>query len=138
MTLIEKLKAATGPDRELDAEVALHLTKPEGDGAYWSMPLREGPEACAPGTLWGKNRGFRSILEDAPEYTASIDAALALVAEKLPGWDWELCLDRGEYDFQLTSRRPELSCTYYAGFTKSSPAIAILIALLTALEGETT
>ena len=141
MTLIDKLRAADGPDRELDAEIALLLTKPDGESAYWSMPPREGPEACAPGTLWRKNRGFRSILEDAPLYTASIDAALALVADKLPGWKWSI--NRLDYGHTAFVRPPlktqgdlEMQDMGEGGAHQTSPAIAILIALLSALEGE--
>lgn len=64
--LISRLSAATGPSRELDAEIALangwaHRTMPNGE-RYWRSPTG----VICPQPL---------------RYTASIDAALTLVPE---------------------------------------------------------
>lgn len=69
--LIERLEAASGPDRELDAEiaVAIGLGKATANhaGRYWKQ-------------------GDLHVTGEAPAYTASIDAALTLVPE---GWTYE-------------------------------------------------
>lgn len=64
--LIARVEAATGPDRELDAEIALATGWERGEaGAFWREP----------GTrLWS---GYY------PNPTASLDAAVSLVLE---GW----------------------------------------------------
>ncbi len=77
--LIARLEAATGPDRELDGELALSagwtFQKMARDRvAYWRRPGET--EYYMRGTL--------------PPYTASLDSALALVEAKLPGWWWEV------------------------------------------------
>lgn len=64
-TLLERVKSATGPDRELDALIAHTLGQRfiEGDDEE-NIPL------------------------GLPMFTASIDSALALVERVLPGWEW--------------------------------------------------
>jgi hypothetical protein len=86
--LLAKVKAATGPDREIDGALsaALRVGKNLPDWA-----LRWGGE-------WRPTiQGSVVLIEDngnigphysSPEYTASIDAALALVGRVLPGWCW--------------------------------------------------
>lgn len=65
--ILERVIAATGPDADIDAE--LHKLFP--------------PD-------WLRKRG-RYRRENIPQYTASVDAALALVNSQLPGWIWHLC-----------------------------------------------
>ena len=69
LRLATDIEALEGPDREMDARVwcALHPGFERRTGAW----VRES------GKHWQK----------APAYTASIDAALGLLAEVLPGWD---------------------------------------------------
>lgn len=85
-TLLARVKAATGPDRELDALVIVALTPDDyrGDDLIYLRPCRK-DDNCAPGTYWRKSRSGAS-LHTAPLLTASIDAALALVEKMLPGW----------------------------------------------------
>lgn len=104
-TLIEKLKAATGPSAELDGEIWLQFGSDAGVGRAWN-------------------------------YTASIDAALALVEEVLPGWSWVLN-KQAEFslwteEFVGTLPRRQIDSDH------KSPAIAILIALLNEIQGEQT
>ena len=68
-SLIERLQRGEGGDRELDGDIAelLESAPPQG---LKRMPILE---------RW-----------TAPRYTGSLDAAIALVAEKLPGWSREL------------------------------------------------
>jgi len=65
--LLARVVAATGPDAHID--LALHKRFP--------LP-------------WLRQRG-RNRIESAPQYTASVDAALSLVGRELPGWIWRLC-----------------------------------------------
>lgn len=77
-----------------------------------------------------------------PAYTSSLDAALALVEEKLPGWTWEVgispaCAHLGEADrfvAHLRTPRGELIGGAH-GFMESgiSAPLAVLAALLRAL-----
>src|SRR5690606_8792956 len=69
--LIAKLEKATGPDRELDAKLAFV------NGA-WAAGVDEG----VPWVQWAKNTAVE-INDELPRYTASIDAALALVPDGL-------------------------------------------------------
>ena len=87
--LLKRVEAATGADPELDAEIAKGLSLylyvtfypfPLNGEAYW-----EGAEV----------RHSREVepFEDytpIPKYTASIDAAIALIERVLPGWWWSI------------------------------------------------
>jgi hypothetical protein len=70
--LIERLEKATGPDRELDYEIFKMATS----GNYW-------PEHSA---LWFQTGFTRKPIA----FTASIDAAVALVKATLPGWGYRI------------------------------------------------
>lgn len=88
--LIEKVKAATGPDRELDARVA---------GSLQIMPSNAfAPSASPdPGTF---GTGAYSFWRT-PDYTASLDACIALTEEVLPGWTATICLKRYDHPEHL-------------------------------------
>lgn len=103
--LIERVTAAQGPDRELDRSIGRAFGVTET-----TFPQYE------PGDVM-------------PSYTASIDAALALVERYLPGWSWSIGHDANG----------ELHATIWHGVTEhdeygATPALAILAALLTALK----
>jgi hypothetical protein len=75
MTLIERLQAATGPDRELDAAI-WRLTDPEKYSIWES-----GQRAMLERDCDEKERQYHLNLRAkiaAPAYTASIDVALTL------------------------------------------------------------
>lgn len=81
--LLERVEAATGPDRELDGDIceALGLLPV---GAFRLIdPIigtaRTGRFATGACTYW-----------IAPEITASLDAAVALIGNQLPGWWWTI------------------------------------------------
>ena len=120
--LLTALKAATGPDRELDADLATYLGYPviwkQANGTMDVFPVWKGP--------LGK--------EPCPRFTDSIDAALALVQEKLPprdGWRFNI-VDIGEERVGFEVHKPEWPGSHYED-APTAP-LAILIALLTALE----
>lgn len=89
--LIARVEAATGPDRELDALIAC-----AADGFFPSLkpwPVSHDDRAMtwrvdfcrydADGALISPGHGGLQMIR---EYTGSLDAALALVGRRLPGW----------------------------------------------------
>lgn len=148
--IIAKLEQASGPDRKLDAMIQV------------ALDIR--PDWCRPGTLWidkksdygegpairlnalgGRNSSGNPPIGDYPRYTASLDASLALVEDKLPGW-WHtsgkcgltchasIGPDRAFIAEPLLSR-------FDGGFDADLPnpttqAIAVLVALFKALEAQ--
>ena len=118
--LLERVKAATGPSHQLDAEIyatlggAPHTTK----AGRRTVPLimKEDPKE------W-------------PDYTGSIDAALALVERLLPP-DTSLTMKQhasGQY-FHVEMETDDDDVTAY---NHPSLPLAILAALLTALKDQT-
>lgn len=76
LSLAERCEAATGPDRELDGEIALAsgwtFVKMKGDAQpYWRKP--------------GVTDYFSRERSGPPRYTESLDSALTLVPE---GMEW--------------------------------------------------
>lgn len=73
--LIARVEGLKGPDREVDAHVAVAI--------YGGARIDDG----------GKYPGwwFTDLTEHlkAPRYTASIDAVVALIERELPGWWWK-------------------------------------------------
>jgi len=124
--IIEKLKAATGPDRELDGLIWEATTT---DKMYWSIHRHFNGDCCLryyPGPPGP---------EDSPllRYTSSIDAALTLV----PANHWWSLLSGEDEDGVMTPPSAIVapfekfapSCEIYPGAT---PAIALCIAALEA------
>jgi hypothetical protein len=69
-SLLERVEKATGPDRELDLEIA--------NVAGWR---------CDGDWLYTPSGAMAAFNDDSPpRYTASLDASLSLVNEMLPGW----------------------------------------------------
>lgn len=143
--LIERLEKATAPDRNLDAALHVALVRPEqraDDLRYFRVPSAnmDHMEMCAPGTYWLKERSGAS-LQTAPAYTASLDAALALVERS----GWRLyTIDasiRGRLSVMLASLEPqpltdgegrEYMGTAYNYATHDGLALALCLALLRA------
>ena len=110
-SLIERLAALSGPDREVDARIAAAVGLPHGTLTF------------------GEDGGkvYRSVVEIAPRYSESIDAALSLVP---PGYYWS-------FDSRgcaiVSDKEPRLepgavgTCLGH-----QSPAIALCIAALRA------
>ena len=88
--LIERVQKATGPDREIDALVAVwrHGTVSTGDDLiYARAPYKD--ERCAWGTFWSVERSGMS-LRTAPKFTDSLDEVVALIEKEMPGAAWSL------------------------------------------------
>lgn len=123
-TLIERLCAATGPDREIDRDIWWMTDHARASKCYWNaatgLPQPLGDKI--PGGL-----GRWAVETSAPNYTASIDAALTLVPD---GISWEM------YSWPTGSMKFHASCGGGAlnSMSNVNPAIAICIAALKARE----
>ena len=81
--IIERLEKAEGPDRLIDVLVGY-----AADYVVEDISLRERMDRHGVEYMLEKvDRGFNSIWPLLPRYTASIDAAIALVERMLPGWN---------------------------------------------------
>lgn len=114
--LIEKLEKATGPDRELDADIAITL-KLIAEREWWSVNYLSG--------------------DMIPAYTASIDAAVQLCERVLPGW----VIDFISQDFMSVPEgyrgigwTVEIINQVRVQGQSSKPSIALCIAILRALQ----
>lgn len=141
--LIERLGKATVADRNLDAALHVALVKPEqraDDLRYFRVPSAnmDHMEMCAPGTYWLKERSGAS-LQTAPAYTASLDAALALVERVRPGCDIDL--EIRELMTDGTVKRVTDATIYGRAYSDeadakayaNSPPLALCLALLKAV-----
>ena len=118
--IIARLEKAEGPDREIDGFIALvegwTFEKMEGDRSpYWRKP--------------GVTDYF--MRSDLPRYTASIDAAIALVERILP--DPAILLGYGQDALTKPWARISVSCGSSHGATLP---LAILRALFRALDAK--
>jgi hypothetical protein len=123
-SLLERVEKATGPDSALDVAIACTLLDARQHKA-WNAANGLRPRGAPPlpdDVFW---------MRHARPYTSSLDAALALVEEKLPGWDWSLHFDNGE---ALAGIQPpsEDGCNF-SDCSGATPALALLHALLRAL-----
>ena len=107
--LIARLEAATGPDRELDAEIVAYLCERDRDAII--------PKGC--------RIGYSDFVAAGafPYYTESIDAALTLVGDML----WMVNSDRIAWIIGEDGK----TRGYGAG---ANPAIALCVAALRARE----
>lgn len=122
--LITRLEAAAEGSRELDRGVAFAVKLPFPSWASFNEHAARhdyGTSFIAHGP-W--------IMERIPPLTTSIDAAVALFAERLPGWAWRISA--------YVNSRPE-ALIWQAGkeapqrVAAATPALALCIALLRAL-----
>lgn len=126
MTLIERLEALSGPDREVDVEIALAVE--------WSHPA-QGCTLAKLATVMPvaeiaheAREHSNSILSQLPRYSASIDAAMTLVPE-----GWGRMFNQSENGLHcnvcLARSYPTNAVVYSEAAT---PAIALCIASLRA------
>ena len=133
MTILERLRAATGPDRELDALIWLETT----DGA-----TRRESTVTSSTNLWSpytidETRDATGRLITVPSYTASIDAALALVERMLPGCGVVIHANNDSYmKDSAILHVPSYSSPPKCDGHGATPALAILTALFAALEAK--
>lgn len=130
--LLARVEGASGPDRELDVDLAVtlldwcrHETKTysgyQDDTGFTC-------DACGADS-WGNCSASGQRLHDAaPKFTASIDAALALMECVLPGAQWS----RSQHGAVRLWVGPHSEHFLGQGFS-NFPALAILAATLRAL-----
>lgn len=114
--LIARVEKATGGDGELDRDVAIALgwAPPTLGLHHWHDDL---------GNHW-------SAL---PDWSTSVDDALGLVEQLLPGWCWKLVSEGGRRIFVLRNA-PKLEVVGPAWVASDErPCLAIIHALLRAL-----
>jgi hypothetical protein len=128
--LLERVRAATGPDEMLAADICVHLQY-GGGGSEGASNVRTDPD-------WEGELLFEIGTEDCvnpiPKLTASIDAALGLVERVLPGCSWRIQRNLDGRDWaELYRRKGEFFDVWSEGGFQATPALAILAALLSAL-----
>lgn len=131
--LLERVKAATGPDRELDADIAQAI---EGVEIQWRQAtgtMEMYPVQRYPSTSHAAGFGIGPV----PTYTASVDAALAFAERMLPGFGYSL--NGGHLRDQATIWLGEVEtydqeCEFVEG-GETAP-LAILAATLSALASQ--
>lgn len=124
--LIERLEKLAGPDPATDHAIYL-LLRPTSDPEEYARLYTTDPDAY---WYWMASRPF----------TASLDAAVALVEKTLPEWIWDVSRtgtawlldpDNNEEIFTSTEAKSSLA---EAMRRPATPAIALLIALFRALQ----
>jgi hypothetical protein len=116
--LLERVEKTTGPDRELDIDMALALNLAPAE--YKFLPEQRS---------WQFYVFARDdvVFWTPPEWTSSLDSALALVEEKLPGFRWVRNISGG---ISITTDGP-----WYHGVPNrlANDALTMVAALLRAI-----
>jgi hypothetical protein len=115
--LIERLEKLTGPDREIDADIAATV------GAFKE-------KHGLPGGGW-VSKGEHYAVVPAPRYTESIDAAMTMLPE---GFRWGLKTSRHRRGYFAETWTADGKVICGIG-DAPTPAIALCIAILRAIEG---
>lgn len=116
--LIERLEKSVAGGHELDCHISYALFYPNTPEWHLDLSIRDG---------W-----------TIPPYSTSLDAAVALVEQKLPGAEWTVSNNSHHHErryaevvYQRTTGR-----SGFVGMAAATPAIAICIALLRALQAQ--
>lgn len=133
--LLSRLSALTSGDREVDALIAVHFDiRPDWCANYGSLWMDKDAGLDEPviriNTTGGRQSRGHPPMGNYDRFTSSLDAALALVERLKPGIRWTLGI--GEDSGEPYATLPGHDTAYAA-----TPALALLKALLTAMEGET-
>lgn len=123
--IISKLEGATGPDRELDVLIMEAIGGARRIDPYTFYGPAE--KVWSFGKYEDESRAWNGPL---PYVTASLDRALALVKENLPGWNVRLLdvEEQGELAILWRGKKE------HASLDGANLAICLLIALFKALE----
>ena len=114
--LLSRLEGLTAPDREVDALIYDRFNPPTHNASWPFSP--------------GSKLDHR-----VPRFTASLDAAVALCERVLPGWQWAAwggAIEAGSTKPRCMARVSD-GRQQWANVDTPTPAIALLIAILTAL-----
>lgn len=127
--LSRRVSEAEGPSRELDVEIWLALDG-RNTRKQWSYVHEATGKTCE----IDETRDATRRLITVPEYTASLDAVAALIAEKLPGCGWQIGQTEEDMDFRCWARVLKRSALFAPpnGVAKT-PALALLAAALLAI-----
>jgi len=134
--LEKRLSEAEGPDRELDAAIAVATTPATGERelrVYYRLPNVY--DRCEAGTYWRVSISGKS-LRTAPEYTASLDAAVALVERALPTYSRTIYFEAWQGENLRCAADvfgPDLGKTRGLSRHKTEP-LALCLALIRALQ----
>jgi hypothetical protein len=118
--LIKRLEEAEAGSRELDCDLAEMLGEVPVD-AFRMHGVMTGRYGTGPYSAW-----------TAPNYTTSVDAALALVERVLPGWCWMIerhkngTVTAGLHEWNAYREADQL--------TANTPALALCAAILKATD----
>lgn len=123
--LISALASLTAPDREVDALIWLEFT-PGATRKQWSYIHTATGRECHV----DETRDATDRLIIVPELTSSLDATVALCERVLPGWS----VIMGWNQTSQTIPWARVGHEFSVDATGRTPAIALLIAILTALE----
>ncbi len=125
-SLLERVEKAEEPDSALDIAIACALLDARKHKA-WSAANSQRPKGAPPladDVFW---------MRHARHYTSSIDAALALVEEKLPGAEYQISTLYGIADVELPLNYAQSECIGRARREDGDVPLAVLSALLRAL-----
>lgn len=126
-TLAERVEGLTGPCRETDAEIAIAVGRNVRDELFYQGD-------------WYDRFADAGAYETLHRYTASLDAVLALIGEKLPGASWSCgFVHPDQSDTDDPPGAWGRVCTDHYGHedehirSGATPALALLAAALRAL-----
>lgn len=138
--LLERLRAATGGDRELNGDIWWALSPIHSGRAFQNaspgLPRPLDHDKPIPAGL-----GRLGVRTSAPDYTGSLDSALALVQAKLPGWEWVVAQHSGKcWACVQPGGQDEFGGPEHVEHPgeAATPALSLLVALLVALIAEQT
>lgn len=129
--LLEKCRAATGPDRKLDAEISVLVRYSPFGPDHWIRredityrPARDG---------WVDVFDAKDELRtkwNSPAYTGSIDAAVSLINETFPDHMWGIARPMELFRAYIVERSPLRPMPFVANC--ATPALALVCAFLSA------
>lgn len=130
--IIERLEKATGPDRELDCQIAATVEPHRFDspGFPESRPIPPFTLIDGGGCIRFEGGGIMDT-RFFPRVTASLDAAIALVEARLPGAEFELTTIYNIAQARLPLNGPH---EFHGRSEVGSLPIAMLIAMFRALQ----
>lgn len=132
--ILPRLKSLQEPNREVDAEIWLATT----EGATRRTTTAHSATGAWPDYFIDETRDASGHLISVPRYTASLDAAVALVEKMLPDANcWGVERSPAGFDAYVSRNNVDAGHWYHGAEHKTSAAIALLIALFTALEPRT-
>jgi hypothetical protein len=140
--LIGRVEKASGADRELDARLDFAMNRVP---IYWGRGDDFGlstPEYVDAWTDAEWCEAGRTLSSTHPHFTADLNAVIALIERKLPGWSVQLCQNRPAKPGREWSAWLEPPSTANIDkdvdleAVKDTPALALLLAFLRAYEQE--